>query len=85
MAVVSARSGEGLLAACGPENSGAGGKGRFGLLLYLEEGVPGRGLPLRSAGSYGMSAGGGRDTSDEFRVSVCAVLVGEPLAGMYGR
>ena len=51
MALVSVRFAEEVLAACGPENNGAGGNGRFGLLLYLDEGVPGRGLPLRSAGS----------------------------------
>jgi hypothetical protein len=37
--------------AAGPENSGAGGSGRTGLPEYLEDGVPGRGLPLTSAGS----------------------------------
>jgi len=38
---------------------GAGGSGRFGLPPYIEEGVPGRGTPLRSAGSYGTNDGGG--------------------------
>ena len=37
--------------ACGPENRGAGGNGRFGLVVYFEEGVPGRGMPLISTGS----------------------------------
>jgi hypothetical protein len=34
------------------EKSGAGGSGLRGLPPYSDEGVPGRGLPLRSAGSY---------------------------------
>lgn len=33
------------------ENSGAGGKGLRGLPPYSEDGVPGLGLPLISAGS----------------------------------
>jgi len=38
--------------AVGAENSGAGGNGRLGLPPYRVLGVPGRGLPLRSARSY---------------------------------
>ena len=34
------------------ENSGAGGSGLLGLPPYCDEGVPGRGLPLISGGSY---------------------------------
>lgn len=83
MAVGSPRFSKERLAACGPEKSGAGGRGRFGLLLYLEEGDPGRGLPLISAGSYEISEGGGRDDSDE--VLDNKDRVGELLAGMYGR
>lgn len=54
-------------AGLGPEKSGAGGNGRRGLPPYLEDGVPGRGLPLMSAGSYGMLEGGGRESSEEAR------------------
>jgi hypothetical protein len=36
----------------GPENSGAGGSGLLGLPPYLDDGVPGRGEPLISDGSY---------------------------------
>jgi hypothetical protein len=44
----------------GPVNNGAGGNGRLGLPPYLELGVPGRGLPLRSARSYcGLNTDGG--------------------------
>ena len=46
------------------EKSGAGGRGRRGLPPYVEAGVPGRGLPLRSAGSYRELSGGGREYSD---------------------
>ena len=81
--MASARFPEDWLAACGPENNGAGGRGRFGLRPCLEDGDPGRGLPLRSAGSYAMSGGGGRDDSEEVRDK--RDRVGEPLAGMYGR
>ena len=57
-----------------PENKGAGGSGRFGLPPYLaEDGVPGRGLPFRSAGSYGVVVAGGRVRSDP------------PLDGVQGR
>ena len=80
IAVASARFPEEWLAACGPENSGAGGKGLFGLPPYLEDGVPGRGLPLISAGSYAISDGGGRDDSDELRDN--SDLVGEFRGGM---
>ena len=48
----------------GMENRGAGGKGRLGLPPYFEDGVPGLGLPLRSAGSYGISDAGGLDESE---------------------
>ena len=63
-----------------PENRGAGGSGRLGL-PYLEEGVPGRGLPLISAVSYGMFEGGGREDSEEVRDNVYD-RAGEDLAGM---
>lgn len=53
--------------AFGPEKSGAGGKGRLGLPPYLEEGVPGLGLPLMSGGSNRISAGG-LEYSEEPRV-----------------
>lgn len=56
----------------------------MGLPLYLEEGVPGRGLPLISAGSYEIFDGGGRDDSDEVRVGEYDLL-GEDLLGIYGR
>jgi hypothetical protein len=46
------------------EKSGAGGSGRRGLPPYLDEGVPGRGLPLRSAGSYDTFDVGGLEKSD---------------------
>lgn len=36
----------------GPVNNGAGGNGRRGLPPYLELGVPGLGLPFKSARSY---------------------------------
>lgn len=42
-----------------PAKSGAGGRGRLGLPPYSDEGVPGRGLPCSSAGSYGVVEGGG--------------------------
>lgn len=42
-----------------PANSGAGGSGRRGLPPYLDEGVPGLGLPLISGGSNCTFAGGG--------------------------
>ena len=40
-------------------NSGAGGRGLRGLPPYRDDGVPGRGLPLISAGSYARFDGGG--------------------------
>lgn len=46
-----------------PANSGAGGSGRLGLPgrpPYLDDGVPGRGLPFKSAGSYELVEAGGR-------------------------
>ena len=63
--VASDASLDALLVAAGPENNGAGGRGRLGLPPYCEEGVPGRGLPLRSDGSYATFGGGGLDMSDE--------------------
>src|SRR5580658_4966257 len=54
--------------------SGAGGRGRRGLPPYWEDGVPGRGLPLISAGSYGTVGGGGRDQSEEPRVGVSGLM-----------
>ena len=46
------------------ENNGCGGSGRIGLPgrppPYREEGVPGRGLPLMSEGSYEAVVAGGR-------------------------
>lgn len=59
------------------EKRGAGGRGRRGLPPYLEEGVPGRGLPLRSEGSYERLVAGGRVYSDEREEGVQG-LVGEP-------
>lgn len=41
-----------------PANSGAGGRGLLGELPPYLDGVPGRGLPLISAGSYAFEAGG---------------------------
>ncbi len=61
------------LAAADPENNGAGGSGRLGLPPYCEEGVPGRGLPLISGGSYATFEGGGLGISDD------------PLDGVHGR
>lgn len=52
---------------------GAGGRGLRGLPPYLEDGVPGLGLPLMSAGSYGTLGGGGLDQSED------------PLVGVSGR
>jgi hypothetical protein len=59
---------------------GAGGRGRRGLPPYLEDGVPGRGLPLISAGSYGTLEGGGRDQSEELRVGVSG-RIGDERSG----
>ena len=47
----------------GPEKRGAGGKGLRGLPPYLEEGVPGLGLPFKSTGSKFRFEGGGRVNS----------------------
>ena len=78
--MASARFPEDWLAACGPENNGAGGRGRFELPPYFDAGEPGRGLPLRSTGSYGISDGGGRDDSDDVRDN--SDRAGEPRLGM---
>lgn len=72
------------LDAGGPEKRGAGGSGLRGLPPYFEDGVPGRGLPCKSAGSYGIFAGGGRDDSDEVRESNDRVGDRELLLGLYG-
>jgi hypothetical protein len=50
--------------------SGAGGKGLRGLPPYAEEGVPGRGLPFKSAGSYEATDGVGRVQSVDVREGV---------------
>jgi hypothetical protein len=69
-AVSSAKVGFRALAP-GPENSGAGGSGLRGLPPYLDEGVPGLGLPLRSAGSnWTFVGGGGLPRSEEPRDGV---------------
>ena len=57
----------------GPENRGAGGNGRLGLPPYRLEGVPGLGVPLRSAGSNDKLEGGGLLNSED------------PLEGVQGR
>jgi len=49
------------------EKRGAGGSGRRGLPPYVEAGVPGRGLPLISAGSNRELTGGGRVKSGDAR------------------
>lgn len=54
-------------AAPGPENSGAGGRGRLGLPPYLDEGVPGLGSPSRSTGSNCRFGGGTRLYSEDVR------------------
>lgn len=61
------------------EKSGAGGSGRLGLPPYFEEGVPGRGLPLRSDGSNDRLVGGGRENSEILDEGVHG-LCGEPLS-----
>ena len=67
----------------GPEKRGAGGKGRRGLPPYLDEGVPGLGLPFISAGSNCKLAGGGLLNSEDPLVS--QDLVGDALPlGEYG-
>lgn len=50
--------------AVAPAKRGAGGNGLLGLPPYLDEGVPGLGLPLRSAGSN-CRFGGGLLNSEE--------------------
>lgn len=68
----------------GPENSGAGGSGLRGLPPYFEDGVPGRGLPCRSTGSYAMFDGGGREDSDDVRERTDDRAGDrEPLLGLY--
>jgi hypothetical protein len=57
--------------------SGAGGSGRLGLPPYNDEGVPGRGAPFISAGSYGTNDGGALCRSPPACEGVHA-LVGEP-------
>jgi hypothetical protein len=52
------------------EKSGAGGRGLRGLPPYCEEGVPGRGLPFRSGGSYATLEGGGLLQSVDIREGV---------------
>jgi hypothetical protein len=69
-----------VLGAVPPANNGAGGSGLRGLPPYLDEGVPGRGLPFRSAGSYETLAGGGRVQSDG-SLNGDAGLVGDPRSG----
>ena len=70
IAVPSPTTCEFLLEADGPENNGAGGRGLLGLPLYRDEGVPGRGLPLISCGSYATLGGGGLENSVELREGV---------------
>ena len=85
IAVLTPRSTEARDAACaGPENNGAGGSGLFGLPLYLDDGVPGRGLPLRSEGSYAIGDGGGFEESEELLEGDTDRVL-EFLAGMKGR
>lgn len=50
-----------------PAKSGAGGNGLLGEPPYCDDGVPGRGVPLMSAGSYGTVDAGGRAYSFESR------------------
>ena len=57
-------------------NSGAAGSGRRGLPPYVDAGVPGRGLPLRSAGSY-LATGGGRLKSGDMREGLQDLVGGE--------
>ena len=57
-------------------NRGAGGNGRRGLPPYLDDGVPGLGLPLIAAGSNAIVDGGGLGRSVDFREGVHG-LVGE--------
>jgi len=62
-----------------PENNGAGGSGRLGLPPYLDEGVPGRGCPSRSAGSKLNTEGGRRVNSFEPLLEGLHDLVGDIL------
>lgn len=57
-------------------NNGAGGNGLCEALPYLEDGVPGLGLPLISAGSYGIVEGGRLGSSADVLEGVHG-LVGE--------
>lgn len=82
--VASPRSCDVRLDAGGPEKRGAGGSGLRGLPPYFEDGVPGRGPPCKSAGSYGIFAGGGREDSDDVRESNDRVGDRELLLGLYG-
>ena len=80
----SPRSADGLDVPPALENRGAGGSGRFGLPPYFEDGVPGLGDPFKSAGSYGMFDGGGREDReerDESREGDHDEWVREPLWG----
>lgn len=61
----------------GLEKRGAGGRGRLGLPPYLEDGVPGRGLPFNSEGSNERLVGGGRENSETLDEGVHG-LCGEP-------
>jgi hypothetical protein len=65
-----------------PENKGAGGRGRRGLPPYLDEGVPGLGLPFISAGSNCRFGGGLLNSADPL---VSQDRVGDALPlGEYG-
>lgn len=77
----------GIVASTGLEFSegakrGAGGSGLRGLPPYCDDGVPGLGLPLMSAGSYDTLEGGGRDQSTE-PLGVEG-LIGEPRVAAGG-
>jgi hypothetical protein len=61
-------------------NSGAGGSGLRGLPPYTDDGVPGRGLPFRSAGSYEATDGVGRGQSVDARDGVEGRM-GDDLSG----
>jgi hypothetical protein len=58
------------VAALFAENNGAGGKGLRGLPPYCDDGVPGRGLPLISGGSYETVEAGGLGQSVDTREGV---------------
>ena len=81
MAVAAGRSCDTRLVACGPENKGAGGRGLLGLPPYRDDGVPGRGLPFRSAGSYAIGEMGRREDCEDVLDGV-NVRVGD--SGAYG-